>query len=524
MHRHATVDGRRLDLTRVEFDLVLALAEQGGSTVTRRDLLASVWGYRFDPGTNVVDVHVGRLRLKLGLAGVAGAIRTIRGSGMRSAPEVDDARPARVRPPRRSAPLLLAGVTAAFTSRPLGLLAHAVQEALEEQIVIVDDLVAVWAMRSRASTSVRFTRAPSTESTTPRTRARGGARGPRTTPSDDGVGRDAFLARDGEYWSGTSGPGGIRVAAALPLRRFVRERGELATRAAIVVLIGLLGSIALGIVSARRALRPLRDTTAAIHAIDPRRLTARIPERGTCDDVDGLAAATNEVLGRLEWAFGRLAGFSADVAHELRTPVNRVLNTAEVALTTTADSDAKDDALASIHATAEAMRRTIDQLLLLAKGEDGRLRRQAKGSISGAWSVVSSSSMHRRRSGSRRAGGGSSQRHGARRSRARRARGREPARERARSLRSRGGRRVGVEAQDGHAIVVVEDSGPGIPVADRERVFGRFVRLDGARGPGGVGLGLPIARMVARLHGGELDVGTSALGGSAFRLLLPRDR
>jgi DNA-binding response OmpR family regulator len=81
VHRHATVDGRRLDLTRVEFDLVLALAEQGGSTVTRRDLLAAVWGYRFDPGTNVVDVHVGRLRRKLELAGVAGAIRTIRGVG-----------------------------------------------------------------------------------------------------------------------------------------------------------------------------------------------------------------------------------------------------------------------------------------------------------------------------------------------------------------------------------------------------------------------------------------------------------
>jgi len=81
VHRHATVDGRRLDLTRVEFDLLLALAEQGGSTVTRRDLLASVWGYRFDPGTNVVDVHVGRLRRKLELAGVTGAIRTIRGVG-----------------------------------------------------------------------------------------------------------------------------------------------------------------------------------------------------------------------------------------------------------------------------------------------------------------------------------------------------------------------------------------------------------------------------------------------------------
>lgn len=81
VHRHATVEGRRLDLTRVEFDLLLALAEQGGSTVTRRDLLAAVWGYRFDPGTNVVDVHVGRLRRKLELAGAGGAIRTIRGLG-----------------------------------------------------------------------------------------------------------------------------------------------------------------------------------------------------------------------------------------------------------------------------------------------------------------------------------------------------------------------------------------------------------------------------------------------------------
>lgn len=81
VHRHATVAARRLDLTRVEFDLLFALAEQGGNTVTRRDLLAAVWGYRFDPGTNVVDVHVGRLRRKLELAGASGAIRTIRGGG-----------------------------------------------------------------------------------------------------------------------------------------------------------------------------------------------------------------------------------------------------------------------------------------------------------------------------------------------------------------------------------------------------------------------------------------------------------
>jgi DNA-binding response OmpR family regulator len=81
VHRHATVAERRLDLTRVEFDLLLTLAEHHGSTLTRRDLLAAVWGYRFDPGTNVVDVHVGRLRRKLELAGAGAAIRTVRGVG-----------------------------------------------------------------------------------------------------------------------------------------------------------------------------------------------------------------------------------------------------------------------------------------------------------------------------------------------------------------------------------------------------------------------------------------------------------
>ncbi len=81
VRRHATIAGRRVDLTRVEFDLLFALAEQGGSVLTRRDLLATVWGYRFDPGTNVVDVHVGRLRRKLEVAGATGAIRTVRRIG-----------------------------------------------------------------------------------------------------------------------------------------------------------------------------------------------------------------------------------------------------------------------------------------------------------------------------------------------------------------------------------------------------------------------------------------------------------
>jgi two-component system OmpR family response regulator len=81
IHRRATVRAASLDLTRVEFDLLLALAERRGTVITRRHLLESVWGYRFDPGTNVIDVHVARLRRKLADAGASDPVRTVRGVG-----------------------------------------------------------------------------------------------------------------------------------------------------------------------------------------------------------------------------------------------------------------------------------------------------------------------------------------------------------------------------------------------------------------------------------------------------------
>jgi DNA-binding response OmpR family regulator len=70
-----------LNLTPKEFDLLLCLASRAGDVVTRKDLLRLVWGYEFDPGTNVVDVHVNRLRRKLEDAGAGELVRTVRGVG-----------------------------------------------------------------------------------------------------------------------------------------------------------------------------------------------------------------------------------------------------------------------------------------------------------------------------------------------------------------------------------------------------------------------------------------------------------
>jgi signal transduction histidine kinase len=67
----------------------------------------------------------------------------------------------------------------------------------------------------------------------------------------------------------------------------------------------------------------------------------------------------------------------------------------------------------------------------------------------------------------------------------------------------------------------ISDTGPGIPGADRERVFERFVRLDPARGEGGAGLGLSIARWIAEAHGGRVELLTTGPGGSVFAATLP---
>lgn len=79
--RNAFAAGVRLDLTRLEFALLVALARAQGEPLGRSALLREIWGYDFDPGTNLVEVHVNRLRRKLEGAGRDRALRTLRGRG-----------------------------------------------------------------------------------------------------------------------------------------------------------------------------------------------------------------------------------------------------------------------------------------------------------------------------------------------------------------------------------------------------------------------------------------------------------
>ncbi len=81
LHRSARHGDTALNLTPKELELLHCLLARAGEVLTRKELLEQVWGYRFDPGTNVVEVHVNRLRRKLEFAGAAESIRTVRGAG-----------------------------------------------------------------------------------------------------------------------------------------------------------------------------------------------------------------------------------------------------------------------------------------------------------------------------------------------------------------------------------------------------------------------------------------------------------
>jgi two-component system heavy metal sensor histidine kinase CusS len=308
------------------------------------------------------------------------------------------------------------------------------------------------------------------------------------------------------------------IEAALPLHHFCRERAELIELAALVTVVGTAASIGFGVFAARRALGPVRAMAAAVGAIEPSNLAARVPDRDTSDDVDVLARSINAVLARVEWSFGRLESFSADVAHELRSPINRVLNQSQLALLDGADASPAAT-LASIHETAEQMAQLVNQLLLLASGEEGRLRLvcervelgTALASLVELYAPLAESLGKSLELGPA-PGAWECDRRLVERALAN-------AIENA-LVHSEAGAKIRIVVAPGAAVGVL-DSGPGIPVADRERAFERFVRLDAARHGRGSGLGLAIVRMIARLHGGDCWIESSPLGGAALWMRLP---
>ncbi|MFD8892952.1 sensor histidine kinase [Streptomyces sp. NPDC059566] len=265
-----------------------------------------------------------------------------------------------------------------------------------------------------------------------------------------------------------------------------------------------------------RALRPVNAIRRELAAVTASELDRRVPDPGGADEIARLARTVNDTLDRLERSDARQRQFTADASHELRNPLAAVRSRLEVALA----MDRPDrESVGAALADTERLQRIAADLLLLARLDGGPVPRSEPVDLA----LLAAEDAARR--GGPRGDARVSLRLDAR---APVPASGDPARlERAlanlvdNALRyARAEVVVRAAEHDGWRLLEVTDDGPGIPEADRDRVFERFVRLDADRGraSGGTGLGLAIAREIARAHGGDVRA-LPAPGGGA-RLVL----
>jgi signal transduction histidine kinase len=269
-----------------------------------------------------------------------------------------------------------------------------------------------------------------------------------------------------------------------------------------------------------RALRPVESIRRQVDAITEAGLDRRVPEPAQSDEVGRLARTMNAMLERLQRSAERQRRFVSDASHELRSPLAAARTTLEVALThpeTTTPTTTATDALAEL----ERMERLIADLLFLARGDEGRPTATSGGAVDVDDLVQAEVARVRSRGrvavdtsgvGPGRVWGVAGHLEQAVRNLL------ENAERHARSA-------VSVSLANSGASVLLEvtDDGPGVPAADRERIFDRFVRLDESRGrdAGGAGLGLAITREIVLAHGGEVTVADAPGGGARFVVRLP---
>jgi signal transduction histidine kinase len=267
-----------------------------------------------------------------------------------------------------------------------------------------------------------------------------------------------------------------------------------------------------------RALRPVQRIRHAVTDITSADLSQRVPEPGTADEIGQLARTMNDMLTRLEDASHKQRRFVADASHELRTPLAAIRTTLEVAL---AHPDRAPWPIIAERAAQQSARleQLIQQLLLLAKADEQQLTGQHQDVDLTALlrEVIDNTPTHHLDivldvdAGAAAVGNPDH---------LRRLFGNvvENAVRHAQT-------RILITAltSGDHVLVEVDDDGPGIPVAERERVFDRFVRLDHSRerSSGTTGLGLAIAREIAGAHGGEIAIAESLTGGARVVITLP---
>jgi heavy metal sensor kinase len=288
----------------------------------------------------------------------------------------------------------------------------------------------------------------------------------------------------------------------------------------VMLILGTLG----GWMLARRSLSPIGYIASKAQRITSQNLSERLTQRGTSDEMDDLIRTINEMIARLENSFKRMAEFTADVSHELKTPLCAMRGEAEVLLSKERTAEDYQEGLAHFIEEFDHLNQMINDLILLSKfdatqvelkmaplrldllvrdicsffqiladqkkvsldveatqevtitGDKVRLQQLFTNLIDNAIKYTFKGSIH-----------------------------------------------VMLEKNKENVLVKVQDTGIGIPQTEQEKIFKRFYRVDKSRSKetGGVGLGLNIAEWIAQAHHGRIECKSVLNQGSTFTVYLP---
>ncbi len=315
----------------------------------------------------------------------------------------------------------------------------------------------------------------------------------------------------------------LEGGAKLVVGRDIEDQRGYAARVKTIFLAGFgllaLTGLLAGLGVSRSVLKRIEDITQTSRSIMAGDLARRVPVRDTGGELDDLAASLNAMLERIEQLMNGLREVSDNIAHDLKTPLNRLRNRAEAALRDARGAQAYKEGLEQTIEEADELIKTFNALLLIARLEAGAIEESAERFDVGALvadvaelyqpvaeeegleididaesglvieanrqlvsQAVANLVDNAIKYGTRAKGDGM----------------------RAISVR--------VARHGDFAELSVADHGPGIPACDRERALKRFVRLEASRTRPGTGLGLSLVAAVARLHRGTVRLEDNAPG------------
>lgn len=322
------------------------------------------------------------------------------------------------------------------------------------------------------------------------------------------------------------GPERSQILVGRPVLRELSSLNALALRVATsglaVIAAGLLGGWWLS----RKAVRPIQTMGATAASITASNLSWRINLRSVDDELGVLGEILNSMFARLERSFEQQVRFTADASHELRTPLAVILHQTELALSRPREAAEYRKALEACKRSADRMKSLIQDLLILARADAGRLELRRE-PVDLQQLAEECAALLRPIALQHHVGiaveGGPAEAMG------------DPDRlaQVVNNLlgnaiiynRPGGSVKVSTSSSGAETVLEVSDTGVGIPPGHLTRLFERFYRVDAARSrsSGGSGLGLAICKSIIDAHGGSIDVDSKPGAGSKFTVRLPHE-